>query len=199
MIAFARPKSGGVKSGGTMSRAVISRCLVRFAKAHSGLAAVEFAMLLPVLMTLYLGCVEVTTAVATQRKVTLTAHALADLPSRFTAVTNADMSNILNAASDIIAPYTAAQLKSVVSELAIDANGHATVVWSDTLNGTARTVGTVVNIPANLAAPNTYLLLGEAQYSYTPPYGYVVTGTITLSDQIYMRPRQSNSVTRASS
>jgi hypothetical protein len=87
----------------------------------------------------------------------------------------------------------------VVSELAIDANGQATVVWSDTLNGTARTVGTVVNIPANLAVANTYLLLGEAQYSYNPSYGYVVTGTLTLSDQIYMRPRQSNSVSRKAS
>ena len=34
------------------------------------------------------------------------------------------------------------------------------------------------------------------QYSYKPTYGYVVTGTLTLSDQIYMRPRQSSSVTR---
>ena len=134
----------------------MSRGVARFAKARSGLAAVEFAMLLPIMMTLYLGCVEITTAVATQRKVTLTARALADLPSQFTAVTNADMTNILNAASDIIAPYTAAKLKSVVSELAIDANGQATVVWSDTLNGTARTVGSVVGIPANLAVANTY-------------------------------------------
>jgi Flp pilus assembly protein TadG len=189
MIALARLKSRGV----------VSRCLRRFAKARSGLAAVEFAMLVPVLMTLYLGCVEVTTAVATQRKVTLTAHALADLPSRFTAVTNADMSNILAAASDIIVPYAAAQLKSVISELAIDANGQATVVWSDTLNGTARTVGSVVNIPTNLAVANTYLLLGETQYSYNPSYGYAVTGTLTLSEQIFMRPRQSNSVARNNS
>ena len=181
MIALARPTSRG---------------LMHFAKARSGLAAVEFAMLLPMMMTLYLGCVEITTAVATQRKVTLTARALADLPSQFTAIANADMTNILNASSDIIAPYAAAQLKSVVSELAIDGNGQATVVWSDTLNGTARTVGTVVNVPVNLAVANTYLLLGEAQYSYNPSYGYVVTGTLTLSDQVFMRPRQSNSVAR---
>ena len=57
MIALARP---------------ITRGLARFGKARGGLAAVEFAMLLPIMMTLYLGCVEITTAVATQRKVTLT-------------------------------------------------------------------------------------------------------------------------------
>ena len=130
---------------------------------------------------------------------TLAAHTIADLASQFTAITNADMTNILNASTDIVFPYAAANLQAVVSELAIDAQGNATVVWSDTLNGTARTVGSVVTIPANLAVPNTYLLLGETSYSYKPSYGYVVTGTMTLSDQIYMQPRQSNSVTRNNS
>ena len=84
----------------------------------------------------------------------------------------------------------------MVSELSINAQGQATVVWSDTLNGTARTVGSTVTIPTNLAVANTYLILGEAQYSYNPSYGYVVTGTMTLTDQIYMRPRQSTSIAR---
>jgi Flp pilus assembly protein TadG len=172
--------------------------LVRFAGESRGLAALEFAFLLPVMLTLYLGSYEVTTGVAVQRKVTLTAHALADLSSQFTSIANSDMSNILNASSDIIAPYAAANLQVVVSELAVNAQGVASVVWSDTLNGTALTVGQSVTIPASLAVPNTYLILGQASYSYNPTYGYVMTGTLTLSDQILLAPRQSNSVARAS-
>jgi Flp pilus assembly protein TadG len=168
--------------------------LGRFAAERRGLAAVEFAMLLPMMLTLFLGSVEVTTGIAIQRKVTLTAHALADLSSQFTVIADADMSNILSASSDVIAPYAAAKLQSVVSELSISSAGQATVVWSATLNGTARTVGSTVSVPSGLAVPNSYLLLGEASYSYNPTYGYVITGTMTLSDQIYMRPRQSNSV-----
>jgi hypothetical protein len=33
-------------------------------------------------------------------------------------------------------------------------------------------------------------------YSYKPTIGYVVTGTLSLSDQIFMRPRLSDTVTR---
>jgi Flp pilus assembly protein TadG len=173
------------------------RCgVARFAAERRGIAAVEFAVLLPMMMTLFLGSVEITTAVAIQRKVTLTARALADLSSQYTAIADSDMTNILNASADIIAPYASGQLASVVSELSINAQGQATVVWSNTLNGTARAVGSTVTVPTNLAVANTYLLLGEAQYSYNPPYGYVVTGTLALSDQIYMRPRQSNSIAR---
>jgi Flp pilus assembly protein TadG len=171
--------------------------IVRFGGESRGLAALEFSFLLPVMLTLYLGSYEVTTGVAVQRKVTLTAHALADLSSQFTSIANSDMSNILNASSDIIAPYAAANLQVVVSELAVNAQGQASVVWSDTLNGTALTAGQSVTIPTSLAVPNTYLILGQASYTYKPTYGYVMTGTLTLSDQILLAPRQSNSVARA--
>ena len=88
-----------------------------------GVSAVEFALLLPVMLTLYLGSVEASQGIATDRKVELTAHALADLSSQYTAINNADMSNILNAGSAIIAPYSAANLKEVVSEISINAQG----------------------------------------------------------------------------
>jgi len=34
---------------------------------------------------------------------------------------------------------------------------------------------------------------------YTPAIGYVVTGTLNLTDQMYMRPRLSDTVTRVNS
>jgi len=176
----------------------LSGALRRFGRERRGMAALEFSLLLPVMLTLYLGSYEVTTGVAIQRKVDLTSHALADLASQFTSIADSDMSNILNAASDIIAPYAAANLQVVVSELSINAQGQASVVWSDTLNGTALTVGQTVTIPSSLAVPNTYLILGQASYSYNPTYGYVVTGTMTLNDAIYIVPRESNSIARTS-
>ena len=53
-----------------------------------------------------------------------------------------------------------------------------------------------MTLPAALAVPSTSLIWSEVQYSYKPTIGYVVTGTLTLKDQIYMRPRLSDSVTR---
>jgi Flp pilus assembly protein TadG len=180
------------------SAAAIER-LTRFAADRGGVSAVEFAMLLPMMLTLFLGSVEASQGIAANRKVTLIAHSLADLATQYTDVTNADMSNILAAGPAIIVPYDATKLQEVVSEIAIDANGNATVAWSDTLNGTARSVGQVVTVPSALAVPNSYLVLAEVQYSYNPTYGYVLTGTVTLHDQMLMRPRQSTSIARTAS
>jgi len=168
--------------------------LARFLKDRRGVSAVEFALTLPVMLGLYLGSAEVTQGVSVQRKVTLTARALADLSSQLTSIDSSQMTNIFNAGSAIIAPYASANLKETVSEVAIDSSGNATVVWSATLGGTALTVGQAVTVPSALAVPNTYLILGQASYGYNPTYGYVLTNTLTLSDQYFMRPRQSNSI-----
>lgn len=177
----------------------LSDRLARFLRDRRAVAALEFAIILPLMLVLYLGCVEVTQGIAIKRKVTLTAHALADLASQYTAIDSTEMTNIFNAGSAIIAPYPAGGLQEAISEIAIDGQGNATVVWSNTLNGTALTVGQSVTIPTTLAVPNTYLILGQAQYTYNPTYGYVLTGTLTLSDQFFLLPRQSNSIAYAGS
>jgi Flp pilus assembly protein TadG len=167
-----------------------------FVKHRGGVSAVEFAILLPVMVAMYLGSVELSLAIAAKRKVTLTSHALADLASQFTNIADTDMTNILNASSAIIAPYASANLQVVLSQLSIDAKGNASVVWSSTLNGTARAAGSAVTIPSALAVPNSYLLFGEASYSYNPTFGYVLTGVLNLKDQIYELPRGSTCVQR---
>ena len=176
---------------------LIGRKFRALAGDQRALSAVEFALILPLMVTLYLGSVEVSQGIGAKRKVTMTARTIADLVSQPTNVTNADMTNSLNAAAAVIAPFSANNLIVTVSSVKIDANGTATIDWSDTLHGTAHSKGSPVSLPTALAVPNTYLLWSEVQYSYTPAIGYVITGTLLLKEQAYMAPRQSASVTRS--
>src|SRR5438874_245480 len=150
--------------------------LVRLAQERRGVAAVEFAMLLPLMVTLYLGSVEISQGVGIDRKVTLTTRTVADLASQVSSINNADMTNLLNASASVILPYDTTKLKVTVSEITIDSNGTAKIVWSDTLNGTKRTVGSTVTLPAALNVANSSLIWSEVSYSYKPAIGYVVTG-----------------------
>ena len=90
------------------------------------------------MIALYLGCVEISDGVGADRKVSLTAAALANLTAQVTTISTSDMTNILDASTAIIAPYSAAKLKITVSCLNIDANKNAKVKWSATRNGTAQ-------------------------------------------------------------
>lgn len=182
-----------------MKFAFLTRLSSKFAslrRDQKGVSAVEFAMLLPLMVTLYLGTVEISQGVAIHRKVTLTARTVADLASQVTSISNSDMTNLLNASSAVIAPFPSGQLKVTVSAVSIDANGVAKVTWSDTLNGTKRAVNSTVSLPTALNTPNSQLIWSEVEYHYVPTIGYVITGALNLFDQIYMRPRLSDTINR---
>jgi Flp pilus assembly protein TadG len=175
----------------------ILRLTRRLARDPRGVAAIEFAMLLPLMVTLYLGTVEVSQGVSIDRKVTLTTRTVADLVTQSSSVNNASMTNILDASAKILSPYPTADLKVTVSAVTIAADKKATIAWSDTRNGTAHPAGQAVTLPSDaLAVPNTTLIRSEVSYLYKPTIGYVITGSVNLSDQIYMRPRLSDTVTR---
>jgi len=170
------------------------RLLCRFHSDKRGVSAVEFAMLLPLMVTLYIGGVEVSSAIAVDRKVTLVSRTLGDLVAQSTSVNANDMTNILNAASSVVQPYSPSLVKVKVSRIDVDGNGVAKVFWGKALNDTARAKDAVVTLPPALNTANSSLIWAEAQYSYTPAIGYVITGTLQLKDQIYMRPRLSDKV-----
>jgi Flp pilus assembly protein TadG len=163
----------------------------RLTRDDRGVSAVEFALLAPLMIGLYLGCAEISDGIGADRKVSLASATLANLASQVTTISTTDMTNILNASAAIITPYSSSHLHATLSCIRIDSQGRATVAWSATLNGTARTVGSSVTIPSALAVPSSQLLFGEASYDYTPTVGYTITGTLTLSDKMYMAPRMT--------
>jgi Flp pilus assembly protein TadG len=176
----------------------LPRRLREFQADQNGVSAVEFAMLLPLMLTLYLGTVEVSQAVSLDRKVTLSARSVADLVARATNVKDAEMGDILSAAAAVTAPFPSSTLRIVVSSVYIDNNGAAKVDWSDASPPAAKHAqGDPVTLPAALVIKNSYLVWSEVQYAYTPTLGYVLTGTLNLTDQKYMRPRLSDRVTRS--
>ncbi len=154
-----------------------------------GVSAVEFALLAPVMIGLYLGCAEVAEGVSADRKVSLISAALANLSAQVATISSSDMTNIFDASSAIAAPYAANKLKMTVTCISIDSSKVARVKWSATRGGTANS-GTIT-IPTALAVASSTLILAEASYAYTPTVGYTISGTLTLADKMYMSPRVS--------
>ncbi|HWP25041.1 MAG TPA: TadE/TadG family type IV pilus assembly protein [Xanthobacteraceae bacterium] len=175
---------------------ILSAHFREIARDQRGASVVEFALLLPLMLTLYLGTVEISQGIAVDRKLTLTARTVADLVSQASTINNTAMNDIMAASTAVMYPYSINTLKVTVTSVKIDANSKATVDWSDSYNGTPRAKGSTVTVPAALLVPNTWLIWSEVEYLYTPAVGYVLTGSLTLRDQLYMAPRISNYVTR---
>ena len=171
------------------------RLMAGLRRDETASAAVEFAVIVPIMLTMFFGVIEFSSGVAVDRKVTLVARTLSDLTSQSSSVTDTDLTNFTTTARAIMTPYSATPLNSTVSELYVDPNTMtAKVKWS---KGTApRGTGTTVSIPAALLIDDTYLIYSEVDYKYVPTVGYVMAKAgVTLSDYTFTRPRQSTSVT----
>jgi Flp pilus assembly protein TadG len=166
----------------------------RFTGDTSGVSAVEFALLVPLILLIFFAMVEVSQGLNANRKLTLTVRALSDLVAQATSVTSTDVTNVFAAASLIMQPFSTVNLKSRISAINIDASGVTKVDWSRGSGMSARAKGDVVTIPAGLRIGGTQLIWSEAEYVFTPPVGYFLTGPITMKDQFFARPRQSNTV-----
>jgi Flp pilus assembly protein TadG len=175
---------------------------VRFCGRHlgglwrdrSGIAATEFAVIVPLMLVLFFGVVEFSQAVAVDRKVTIVARTLPDLVSQNTTVLDAQFTTYFQAGTKIVSPYPAGPLNQTVSELYVDPNTHTVKVqWSK--GYAVRAIGSTVTIPAALAVDGTYLIFSEVSYLYVPTIGYVMAPSgVNLSDVAYSRPRQSTCV-----
>ena len=165
----------------------------RLARHSGGLAAIEFAILLPLMLLIYLGCFEITSAVAVQRLVTLTASTVANVVTQYASISQSQvLPDIFSASTSVLTPYPAANAKVTVSDVAIDGAGNATIKWSQASTGTGHVPNSAVTISAAFRIPNTQVVWGETTYAYTPTFDFLHIGTLNLYSSVYMMPRSSS-------
>jgi Flp pilus assembly protein TadG len=180
--------------------------LWRRAADQDGAAAVEFAMLLPFMITLFFGVVECSLALLCRADVSIMASTSADLISQADTLATADISNVYSAAGTILYPYydpsTAGSAKptirvtSVIYDTVSQSTTVGKVAWtctqsgSGTLTPTARAVASTVTLPQALLTSGSSVIVAEIAYSYASPTSKVVTGTINFTNNFYTKPRR---------
>lgn len=168
----------------------------RFLRDRRGNAAVEFAFVVPLMLTLFFGTVEFSSAVSAQRKVVLATRTMSDLVSQSSVVDDNDLLNFYKAAAAIMYPFpTSPDFKVRITSLYVDPTTKIgkpkwSKAWGTGLS--ALTSADNVALPTALQVGDTYLVYAEVKYKYVPAVGYMMDKMgKDLSDSTYTRPRQS--------
>jgi Flp pilus assembly protein TadG len=181
------------------------RALAKFWRSKSGLAAVEFGLIAPVMGVMLVGTIEVCNALECKQKVTSIASTVADLVAQEKSVTSTDMTNIFAAANQLIYPFPSSGSSIVVSSILSDGNGNGLVGWSKAQNGTALTTGAAVVVPTGLMTASACaknacsVILTQVSYAYSSPMGKLFIGSNNMVDYFYARPRKSATITYSGS
>jgi Flp pilus assembly protein TadG len=183
------------------------RRLRTFARGASGMAAVEFALIAPIMMVLFFGLVELCNALNAHQKVTSVASTAADLTGQAKSVTAADLDDIFAASSAIMTPFSASDVSIVITSIGGSGQRNVgKVLWSVTNgHGVAHNVGDTIDIgnpaalddsdigllPADCAdGTQCSLILAEVSYTYRSSYAKIITGDLPMTDTFYTKPRR---------
>jgi Flp pilus assembly protein TadG len=184
----------------------VMQTLARFRADSRGLATVEFAFLLPIMLVLYLGVVEVTQGIIAKRKVDVLTRTLTDLTSQESQISDTYINNVFATTTPVLAPLSGTPSKMRVTSLVLQGPGGGNPAfkvcqeWSkDGPNGApTAAVPSAATIPASLFDPNLSiaqpLVVGQTEYAYKPiltqtlftPLG---TGVDLTAKPVFMRPR----------
>jgi Flp pilus assembly protein TadG len=189
----------------------------RIARNNKGVAAVEFAMIAPIMLMLLIGTLEMGTAYTIDRRVSAIASSIADLVARETDTMDDAKLFVMSdkIARSLLAPYNFAPIKiHVVSVKADPADAtNTTVHWSRsykagdadmTTTTSPYAPGSAFTVPVGLMAAGSYLVAVEVTYDFTPfVFGEaaaltatgtdaVATGAYQMKDRFYLAPRGSN-------
>lgn len=170
--------------------------LRRFAEDRTAVAAVEFAIILPVMLLLYLGTFEASHAIATKRKVESAAEAVGGIVARSPEMDMTRLRNVLLISDGIADDVGGTKPTITITTVMTDANGRATVDWQriGTAAGVAK--GTPFPLADDLAGlSSAYFVVTRVEYSYTPTFDVGgVFGTLQIDRSFTFRPRKGSAI-----
>jgi len=171
---------------------------------EDGVVALEFALILPLMITLFFGVLETSLALLCRADVSILASTTADLISQAGAINTADVSNVYNAASTVMYPYydgsnplsrPTIRLTSVIYDTVSKSTTAGKVAWTCTLSGTgtlpaAKAVNDTFPLPQAIMTSNSSVIVAEVAYGYTSPTTKIITSGINFTNNFYTKPRR---------
>ncbi len=175
--------------------------LRRFKRSERGIAAVEFALVSPILFLLLLGGVEVGRYILVHQKVEKMAYSVSDVVSQLEAVTSGDVDVVFGAATELMNPYDEYETRgrlflSSVHKDEDDAdqkirwqcNGGGSLTAESAVGDPSS--GEAAALPGNLELEDDdNVIVAEAFYTYKPVLAWYTIQNITIYKSAMFRPR----------
>lgn len=165
---------------------------------EKGVSAVEFALIAPLLIALYLGCVELSLMLRADRAITSTSSAVGDLTARLSVVTDDDLQDIFAGVQLMMTNVDMSKAKIRLTSISDDGNGSTTVDWSEGYQITALTEGSPVTVPSGIISSGGSVIMSEVEYTYESKIALFFDTDMQIKDKFYLRPRRVNQITRQS-
>jgi Flp pilus assembly protein TadG len=167
-----------------------------FRRSDRGLAAIEFALIIPVMLFTFFGIAEVANYILAARKVANVASSAADLITQDTVISDDEMADVMGALDVVLRPFDPDEAQIRITSVIADEDGETTVAWSDARNTGAYSEGSPIDMPEDIVPNGQGVIMTEVSFTYRTLFGMYLTDGMTVSDTFYLKPRRSTTVER---
>ncbi len=175
---------------------------LRYLQADKGLAAIEMAFIMPFMLLIYFGMMDLTGLISFNRKVTSAASVVGDLvASQRTTILASQILDFYQGAYMIAQPTTAADVRLELYGYRMVGNTPTQIWKTNNNNGTACTGTIDTSNMSNLMAAGNDLVVSRACIIYTPYLANFFTNSIVSASSfnvvqtIMLRPRSTPTLT----
>ncbi len=171
-------------------RNIISRW---FNEEH-GMAAVEMAMVFPIMLVLFIGVIDVGNAILANQKTIRASQVVADLLARENIVSDVDVSEAIEAGRLALEPLDIASLGIDIISIRFDEDAASEIVWRETVNMTP--VADPLSDVSALEDSNEGVMMVAVQYDYEPMFAGFVIDTVEMQEVAFSRGRSTPVIVR---
>ncbi|MGI4747376.1 MAG: TadE/TadG family type IV pilus assembly protein [Janthinobacterium lividum] len=161
-----------------------------------GVAAVELALLSPILVMLFLGTFEVTQLIRVKTKMALAAQVIQNMVTGQNSATANSLAIAYSGGQRVMAPFAGSGLTAAVASVTFTSTGTASAVAWQTLLGGApgMTKSAACTLAAKMSLGSDSVIVVKTTYAYTPVLSYMLGKSYALTQITYGRPRNTGSI-----
>lgn len=170
-----------------------------WARDTRAVVAIEFSILMPVMIVILFGSFEATRLVRASFRVTGAAQTIADLVAQQDSVSTSEMANFCVGGKLVLTPFSTTSLTASVASVTYSSTSSGRAVdWQDTTCGNGSTIGNAVSL-GTAYTPNVKdsVIVARVTYSYTPLLNTFLTSAFTMTRVAYARPRNGTTVSHS--
>jgi Flp pilus assembly protein TadG len=172
----------------------IQKFLNRWRRDEDGTAAVEAALVFPILLMMLLGTFDMGNAILSNQKVIRASQVTADLVTRERSVNATMLEEAITGGELALAPEDISTYGVDIISVSFDNEGDSAIVWRETRNMAADP--DVLDRVEELAEPNSGVVIVIVQYTFEPIFGDFVFNDIGMEEVAFARGRKSAVVNR---
>lgn len=174
----------------------LAHTVARLRRDEEGVAAIEFAIIAPLMITMYFGLAEIATAIGADRKISHGTNVAGDLVTQNAEMTSADIEEALAAAVRVMDVPDARKVTIDMRSFVKDTDGNVTSEGIVQMNAGANKLPSfnASSLDERILNENSGVVVTRVAYTYSPLKLRFFDTDITLSETFMLKPRRSDAV-----